>query len=72
MSVQPPKTLKQRLNTRNLIAVIFVIGYFGFLFYAVEKKLGSDDNPVLSIMLGIMSAALILITQFYFRRAEPQ
>ena len=58
-------------NIRNIIALIFVIGYFSFLFYSVEKGLTSE-NPVLTLLLGIMSAAVILIVQFYFRRSEPQ
>ena len=65
------KTFLERINTRNIIALTFVIGYFGFLFYSVEKNL-IEENPVLTIMLGIMSAGLMLIVQFYFRRAEPQ
>ena len=69
MSQNPP-TFLDRLNTRNVLAVIFVAGYFAFLFYSVDKGL-TEENPVLTIMLGIMSAALILVTQFYFRRAEP-
>ena len=65
------KTFLERINTRNIIAITFVVGYFGFLFYSVEKNL-IEENPVLTIMLGIMSAGLMLIVQFYFRRAEPQ
>jgi len=58
-------------NIRNIIALIFVVGYFAFLFYAVEKGL-TAENPVLTLLLGIMSAAVILIVQFYFRRSQPQ
>ncbi|MCH7534727.1 MAG: hypothetical protein IH948_03105 [Bacteroidetes bacterium] len=58
-------------NIRNIIALIFVVGYFSFLFYSVERGLTSE-NPVLTLLLGIMSAAVILIVQFYFRRSEPQ
>ncbi len=58
-------------NIRNIIALIFVVGYFSFLFYSVERGLTSE-NPVLTLLLGIMSAAVILIVQFYFRRSQPQ
>ncbi len=68
MSIQSKESL---FNIRNILSLIFVIGYFTFLFYSVEKNLTSD-NPVLTMLLGIMSAALMLIIQFFFRRAQPQ
>ena len=65
------KTLQDFWNIRNILALIFTIGYFSFLFYSVQMGLTSD-NPVLTMLLGIMSAALMLIVQFFFRRSEPQ
>jgi len=58
-------------NIRNVLGLIYIVGYFSFLFYSVERGL-TEENPVLTILLGIMSAGVILVTQFYFRRAEPQ
>lgn len=63
--------LEKFWTIRNVLALIFASGYFGFLFYSVERGL-TAENPVLTMLLGIMSAAMILIMQFYFRRAEPQ
>ena len=74
-----------KLTTRNIIAVTFVMGYFNFLFfitgamtgYPLQEGMTSEpfdleESPVLTMLLGILSAALILITQFYFRRNTPQ
>ena len=74
-----------KLTTRNIIAVTFVMGYFTFLFFITGAMNGFtllaeervepfdlEESPVLTMLLGILSAALILITQFYFRRNTPQ
>ena len=75
-----------KLTTRNIIAVTFVLGYFAFLFMITGSMnawqlvdsntqvtpFDLEESPVLTMLLGIMSAALILITQFYFRRSNPQ
>ncbi len=74
-----------KLTARNIIACTFVFGYFGFLFMITgatngwvlvgdEKIVPFDleESPVLTMLLGIMSAALMIITQFYFRRSTPQ
>ncbi len=71
-----------KLTTRNIIAVTFVMGYFSFLFFITGADItfqergiepfDLEESPVLTMLLGIMSAALIIITQFYFRRTNPQ
>ena len=72
-----------KLTTRNIIACTFVFGYFAFLFMITGAQNGFgltdrpiepfnlEDSPVLTLLLGIMSTGLILITQFYFRRSTP-
>ena len=70
MSTEPP-TLAKFWNIRNVLGLIYIVGYFVFLFYSVERGL-TDENPVLTLLLGIMSAGVILVTQFYFRKSEPQ
>jgi len=70
MSTEPP-TLSKFWNIRNVLGLIYIVGYFVFLFYSVERGL-TDENPVLTLLLGIMSAGVILVTQFYFRKAQPE
>jgi membrane-anchored glycerophosphoryl diester phosphodiesterase (GDPDase) len=64
---------------RAAVTMIFVIGYFIFLFTitGVVKFEGSnvidlEENPVITVLLGILSTALALIIQFYYRRGTPQ
>jgi len=66
-----PSALDKFWNIRNILGLIYILGYFSFLFYSVERGL-AEENPVLTVLLGIMSAGVVLVTQFYFRRAEPQ
>ena len=73
-----------KLTTRNIIACTFVFGYFAFLFmitgalngFALTgqniKPFDLEESPVITLLLGIISTGLILITQFYFRRSNPQ
>ena len=74
--------LLAKITARNIIAITFVFGYFGFLFYitgatahfieeGIPDPFDLEESPVLTMLLGIMSAALILITQFFFRRSTP-
>ena len=75
-------TILAKISSRNIIACAFVFGYFTFLFYItgmfdlLHNKppivFDLEESPVLTMLLGIMSAALVLITQFFFRRATPQ
>ena len=72
-----------KITTRNIIACTFVFGYFLFLFMITGSMNGFplmnadiepfdlEESPVLTLLLGIMSTGLILITQFYFRRSTP-
>lgn len=75
-------TILAKITARNIIAVTFVFGYFGFLFYVTgaintlqegtfHEPFDLEESPVLTMLLGIMSAALVLITQFFFRRSTP-
>lgn len=64
---------------RHSVTLIFVIGYFLFLFgvtgifsHESSQVLDLEDNAVITLLLGIMSAALMLIVQFYYRRGTPQ
>ena len=74
-----------KLTTRNIVACTFVFGYFAFLFMITGAMNGFmlvtdkpvepfdlEESPVLTLLLGIMSSALILIIQFYFRRSTPK
>lgn len=69
-----------KFNIRNSIALIFVVGYFAFLFTVTgiiqvspqEDSFSIGDDPVVTMLMGIMSASLVLIVQFFFRRGTPQ
>ena len=71
-----------KFNIRNVIALIFVVGYFAFLFLVTgiikitpaetEDSFRIGDDPVITMLMGIMSASLVLIVQFFFRRGTPQ
>ncbi len=78
-------TLLAKFTARNIIAITFVFGYFAFLFMITGAMNGYgvvsgnqiepfdlEESPVLTMLLGIMSASLVLIMQFFFRRATPQ
>ena len=69
-----------KLTARNIIAITFVFGYFAFLFGVTgviipfpehSNVIDLEENPVITLLLGILSAALMLITQFFFRRSTP-
>ena len=69
-----------KLTARNIIAITFVFGYFAFLFGVTgviipfpdnSNPIDLEENPVITLLLGILSAALMLITQFFFRRSTP-
>ena len=66
---------------RHSVTLIFVLGYFLFLFGVTGMLsfqgdgtvvLDLEENPVITLLLGIMSSALMLIVQFYYRRGTPQ
>lgn len=63
---------------RSAVTMIFVIGYFLFLFaitgiivFPNSNAVDLEENPVVTLLLGILSTALALIIQFYYRRAQP-
>lgn len=64
---------------RSAVTLIFVLGYFLFLFsitgiiqHEGSEVVDLEDNPVITLLLGILSTALALIVQFYYRRGTPQ
>lgn len=85
MSVEPTT---QPDYIRSAVTLIFVIGYFVFLFaitgilpaQTITQADGTvtttiidlEENPVITLLLGILSTALALIIQFYYRRGTPQ
>ena len=64
---------------RSAVTLIFVVGYFLFLFAITgilpnegNTVVDLEENPVITLLLGILSTALALIVQFYYRRGTPQ
>ena len=63
---------------RSAVTLIFVVGYFLFLFTITGivnlggEPVDLEENPVITLLLGILSTALALIVQFYYRRGQPQ
>ena len=65
---QPNFTKNDRFNIRNILSVIFTIGFFAVL--AVHVFVESISIP--EILLGALIVQITLIVQFYFRRSKPQ
>lgn len=80
------KPILAKITVQNIIACTFTFGYFIFLFSITGSMQGFplltavgintpppfdlEESPVITLLLGIMSAALISIIQFYFKRSE--
>lgn len=57
-------------NMREIIALIYTLGYFGFLVLIVFHDLPVDGEDTLKILLGVMSTAEVAIVQYYFGASQ--
>lgn len=59
-------------SMREMIALIYTLGYFGFLVLVMFHDLPGSGAEVMKILLGVMSTAQIAIIQFYFGASQAE
>lgn len=59
-------------NMRELIALLYTLGYFGFLVLVMFKDLPVDGEETMKLLLAIMSTAQIAIIQYYFGSSQKE
>jgi len=69
----PPKILSgliRRTNATDIFALIFIVGFFAYLFFYTNESFRTaamPENPVLNILLGSLATCFALVIQYYFR-----
>ena len=61
-------TLEKFGNIRNLLAIIFTLGFFAMI--GVHVFVSTVKIP--EILMGAAIVQITLIVQFFFRRSKPQ
>ncbi len=61
-------TTTNTFSIRNVLALIFTIGFFS----VIAAHVFIDTITIPEILLGAMIVQITLIVQFYFRRSKPQ
>ena len=60
--------MRRFFNIRNVLALIFTLGFFALIAVHVFVK----GVTIPEVLIGAAIAQIMIIIQFYFRRAEPQ
>lgn len=58
--------------TRHIIAMITVIGAFGFLYLLAVRAMPTENKDVLQLSAGIVLAVLTGVTGYYFGSSKDK
>lgn len=58
--------------TRHIIAILIVLGSFGFLFSLVYHAMPAGNTAVLQIAAGIVLGVLAAVTGYYFGSSKDK
>lgn len=59
-------------NVRSLIAILIVVGGFGFLFSLLAFKIPDGNETVLNVSTGLVLAALGGVVGYYFGSSKDK
>lgn len=59
-------------NVRSIIAIIVVLGGFGFLFTLTRVKIPEGNATVLNVAAGLVLAALTGVIAYYFGSSKDK
>lgn len=58
--------------TRHIIAIIIVVGSFGFLYMLALKAMPLDNKDVLQLSAGMVLAVLASVTAYYYGSSKDK
>lgn len=58
--------------TRHIIAILIVVGSFGFLFSLVWHAMPPENKDVLQLAAGLVLAVLAGVTAYYFGSSKDK